>query len=197
MQVSLATSFSHTRALLLGLCAMLLAASCASAPVPAHTAQAMDLSRFMGRWYVVARVPNVIERGHMSSYDDYSLRDDGKIAVTYRYRTGPQEPFKDLAAVASVIPGSGNREWRMRFFRVVPTTQRVLEVAPDYSWALLDAPGRDLAWIFARAPSLTEAQYVELRERLRQHGVNVDKVWRVVHHRDEIGQRGFDQPKKL
>lgn len=187
-----------SRRIALGCAALLLLSACGSAPIASDTppSASIDLPRFMGTWYVTARIPNVIERGHMSGRVDYNLRDDGKIAIRYSYRKGPDEPVEDLNITASVTPDTGNRQWRMRFFRVVPTTQRVLEVAPDYSWALLDAPGRDLAWIYTRAPSLSDAQYLDLRNRLRGHGVNVDKVWRVVHRRDEVGQRGFDQPDK-
>lgn len=190
---------SITYALALSLLAVLSLTACRSTPAASQAppTQPLELPRFMGTWYVVARIPNVIERGHMSARSDYSLRDDGKIAVRYSYRTGPAQPVEELNVVGSVVPGTGNRQWRMRFFRVVPTTQRVLEVAPDDSWALLDVPGRDLAWIYARAPTLTDGQYLDLRNRLSAHGVNVDKVWRVVQRKDDVGRRGFDQPNRL
>ncbi len=155
----------------------------------------IDLQAFMGTWYVVARIPNALERGHMASRDVYTLQPDGKIAVHYVYRTGPREPEKVLDIVATVLPDTGNRVWRMRFFKIVPTRQRILEVAPDGSWALLDSPGRDLAWIFSRKPSMSDAQYLELRGRLREHGVDIDKVWRVPHTAEEVGKRGYDVPK--
>ena len=73
--------------------------------------------------------------------------------------------------------------------------QRILEIAPDGSWALLDSPGRELAWIFSRKPQMDDATYMQLRERLDAHGVNVDKVWRVPHTPGEVGKRGYDIPK--
>lgn len=155
----------------------------------------VDLPRFMGTWYVVARIPNALERGHMASRDVYTLQGDDKIGVHYVWRTGPDQPEKELDIVATVLPGTGNREWRMRFFKVVPTRQRILEIAPDGSWALLDSPGRELAWIFSRKPQMDDATYMQLRERLDAHGVNVDKVWRVPHTPGEVGKRGYDIPK--
>ena len=155
----------------------------------------VDLPAFMGTWYVVARIPNTLERGHMASRDLYTLRPDGGIDVHYVWRTGPQEPEKMLDIVASVEPGTGNREWRMRFFKIFPTRQRILEIAPDGSWALLDSPGRELAWIFSRKPGMDETQNQQLRERLRARGINTDKVWRVPHTAAEVGKRGYDVPK--
>lgn len=178
------------------LMAGMLLAACASAPPPrAQGAATIDLPRFMGTWYVVARIPNVIERGHVGGRDDYTLRPNGDIAVRYAYRTGFGEPWKSLDFSASVRAGTGNREWRVRFFRVVPTTQRILEVAPDYSWALIDVPGRDLAWIFSRTPVIDDALYLDLRKRMRGHGIDIDKVWRVAQTQAQVGQPGVDAPK--
>jgi apolipoprotein D and lipocalin family protein len=181
-----------TLAALLGL----LLCACGSSPERSASPQPpIDLRAFMGTWYVTARIPNALERGHMASRDVYTLQPDGKIAVHYVYRTGPREPEKVLDIVATVLPDTGNRVWRMRFFKIVPTRQRILEVAPDGSWALLDSPGRDLAWIFTRKPRMDDAQYLELRARLREHGIDTDKVWRVPHTAEEVGKRGYDVPR--
>lgn len=183
--------------LLLPLVALvLLLGACGGTPErPTRPMPYVDLPRFMGTWYVVARVPNTLERGHMASRDVYTLRPDGKIDVHYVWRTGPQEQEKVLDIVATVLPGTANREWRMRFFKVVPTRQRILEIAPDGTWALLDSPGRDLAWIFSRKPRMSDAQYQDLRQRLKGHDVNIDKVWRVPHFPEDVGKRGYDVPK--
>ena len=167
-----------------------------NADASVHAGQALAIEPLMGTWYEVARIPNLVERGHMGSRHHYALQPDGGIAAQYRYRTGPTEPCKDINARAAVVDGSGNRQWRMRFYRMLPLTQRILEIAPDGSWMLLDAPGRDLAWIFARHPELSDAEYLQLRQRLQVHGVNTDKVWRVAHRAEDVGARGFDQPKR-
>ena len=44
----------------------------------------LDIERFMGRWYVIALIPNWIEEGATNSYDDYVLNDDGTIDITYK-----------------------------------------------------------------------------------------------------------------
>lgn len=109
----------------------------------------------MGTWYVIGRVPNFIERGHVASVNEYELRDTHKVGITYRYRDGFGEPLQEVRARASVDPDSGNHGWRTWFYRVVPTHSRVLEVAPDYSWALIGYPGREMAWIFSRTRTWT------------------------------------------
>jgi apolipoprotein D and lipocalin family protein len=169
--------------------------SACHAPVARSDQPPIDLPRFMGTWYVVAHVPYFTDRGHVAARDEYTLRPDGQIAVRYLYRTGFQQPFKILEAVAAVEPGSGGRDWRVRFFHVVPARQRILEIAPDGAWALLDSPGRDLAWVFARKPVMDDATYQDLLRRLRGYGVDSDKLWRVPQTPEQVGGLGFDRPK--
>ncbi|MCI1068069.1 lipocalin family protein [Stenotrophomonas maltophilia] len=155
----------------------------------------IDLKRFMGTWYVIGRVPNFIERGHVASVNEYELRDAHKVGITYRYRDGFGEPLQEVRARASVDPDSGNHGWRTWFYRVVPTHSRVLEVAPDYSWALIGYPGREMAWIFSRTPDMDKALYKELAERLRdEYGVNTDKLKRVPQHPEQVGKLGYEVP---
>lgn len=170
------------------------------APVRAQTPvedAPLDLQRFMGRWYVIGRVPNFIERGHVASVNEYTLRDEDKVAIRYLYREGFGEPREAIEARATVDAESGNRRWRTWFYRVVPTRTRILEVAPDYSWALVGYPGREMAWIFAREPDMDAALYRQLATRLREeYGVNIDKLKRVPQHPEQVNRLGFEVPNK-
>lgn len=181
------------RALLQWLSLALVLASCASAPAQPARAP-LALQPLMGTWYVIAHVPYFTERGHVSARDEYALRSDGRIAVHYVYRTGFRAPVKALDATAAVIPGTGNRDWRLRFFRVVPATQQILEVAPDGRWMLLATPDRDLAWIFARSERMDGKTYQMLLGKLHGYGVNSDKVWRIAQSPEQVGQLGFERP---
>ena len=157
----------------------------------------IDLERFMGRWYVIGRVPNFIERGHVASVNTYTLQDDNKVAIRYQFREGFGEPEDEIDIRASVDEESGNRRWRTWFYKVVPTRSRVLEVAPDYSWALIGYPGREMAWIFARQPDMDNTLYRQLATRLRdKYDVNTDKLKRVPQHPEQVDKLGFEVPKK-
>ena len=119
---------------------MLAACATGSGPVAASSTP-VDLPRFMGEWHVIAHVPYFGERGHVASSDTYTLRPDGGIDVRYTYRTGFDQPVKTFDSRATVKDGTGNRDWTTWFFRIIPTKFRILEVAPDYSWALIGYPG--------------------------------------------------------
>jgi apolipoprotein D and lipocalin family protein len=157
---------------------------------------AIDLPRFMGAWHVIGHVPYFGERGHVASRDEYTLRPDGRIGVHYVYQEGFGEPVKTMDSKATVKADSGNRRWTTWFFGVIPTKYRILETAPDYSWALIDYPGRDLAWIFARSANMEDSQYTELIRRMRDHGVDTGKLVRVPQRLEQVGKPGFAAPKK-
>lgn len=184
-----------TRALLIG--ALLLSpAACMSQPMSPDQSHAIDLPRFMGPWHVIAHVPYFGERGHVASRDEYTLRPDGRIGVHYVYQEGFGQPVKTLDSKATVKADSGNRRWTTWFFGVIPTKFRILETAPDYSWALIDYPGRDLAWVFARSADMDDSQYTELVRRMRAHGVDTTKLVRVPQRLEQVDTPGFAAPKK-
>jgi apolipoprotein D and lipocalin family protein len=161
------------------------------------TERPIDLSKIMGTWYVIARMPNPVERGHVASRDEYTLVEDGKVAVRYRYREGFEEPEKEVNARASVDADSGNRDWRVWFYKVIPAKQRILEIAPDGSWMLISYPGRDLAWIFARKPDMSRDQYRTLVNKMRDdYAIYTDKLKRVPQLPEQVGRLGFEVPDK-
>nr|WP_152980562.1 lipocalin family protein [Stenotrophomonas ginsengisoli] len=152
----------------------------------------LDLDRYMGQWYVIGRIANPVERGHVASRHDYSLDEDGKVRITYHFRESFEAPPQALNLRASVDDESGNRRWRTWFYKVVPTRTEVLEVAPDYSWALIGYPGRDMAWILAREPEMSQVRYFQLSSRLAEHGVNTDRMRRVLQEPEQRGRLGFE-----
>lgn len=187
----------NLRAIVIAALVTVALAACASAGPPPDTIvrNRVDLARYMGRWHVIAHVPYQAERGHVAGSHDYRLQPNGDIALRYDYRTGFAQPQQSRAARVAVERGSGNRDWIVWWYRVLPGRYRILEVAPDYSWALVDHPGRDLAWVLAREPVIDEALYRDLLRRLRGYGVDTDKLWRVPQRPEQVGKLGFAQPE--
>jgi len=98
-------------------------------------------------------------------------------------------------ARASVKEASGNREWTLWFVGVVPAKWRIVEVAPDYSWALADYPGRDMGWVLARDPIMDDTLYQDLVKRARDHGINARQLVRIPQVPEQVGKPGFGEPK--
>ena len=174
-------------ALVLLTAVLLRAAPARAGEPPLRTSLQLDLERYMGRWWVIAHVPYFAERGKVAAADVYTLRPDGRITNTYVYRKAFGEPEKAMHGVARVVPGTGNAQWRISFFGgLVRADYLVLEVAPDYSWALIGHPKRKLAWVFSREPRMDDATLAGLTARFAGYGYDTRTIVRVPQFQEQL-----------
>lgn len=172
----------HLRLTALALLAALLLGACTHAPEPRPMptdATPLDLPAFMGTWYVVAHVPYFFENGKVATRDVYALRKDGRVENLFVFKRRFDGPDRTWRGLSSVVPGSGNREWKVRFVWPFSTRLQVLEVSEDGRTALLAAPDRKLAWIFSRDPVLEDRELQLLARRLGELGVAAGALRRV------------------
>ncbi len=164
------------------------------AAVPLSTVP-VDLPRYMGRWYVIANIPYVAERGFVASRADWALRADGRIDDRFTARKGGfSGPEKSYRFVDTVQPGSGGGNWRVRLIWPIHVTQLTLYVDPDYRYTLLGYPDKSLGWIFSRSPTMDDATYRGLLARLDAMGYDTARFRRVPQTPDQLGQPGFITP---
>lgn len=167
-------------AVILVVSVVLRAAPARAGEPPLRSTLQLDLARYMGRWWVIGHVPYFAERGKVATADVYAMREDGRIDNTYVYRKAFDQPEKSMRGVATVVPGTGNAQWRIAFFGgLVKADYLVLEVAPDYSWALIGEPKRKLAWIFAREQRVDDVRFKELAARFAAYGYDTRTLVRV------------------
>jgi apolipoprotein D and lipocalin family protein len=160
---------------------------------PLATRAAVDLPRFMGSWHVIAHIPYWPERGKVAARDIYTLRDDGRVDNVYAFRNDFDSAERRWNGVSEVVPGSNNAHWKVQFIWPFKVDLLVLEVGPDYEWALLGHPRRRYAWVFGREADMPETQYRELVARFARHGYRPDDLVRVPQLPSQVGQPGFAQ----
>ncbi len=180
----------------LGACALaLLLAACGAsrgAAVAGHDAPpppALDV--LMGDWYVAARVPWFGERGRVAHRIRFIADGPDRVDVQSRWRQGFAEA-EETDDTTARRRGQVGRVWTVRLYGVVPSKLRILEVGDDGAWVLLDAPGRDFAWILTRAQVVEDSAYRDLEQRIEGHGVNTDKLRRVPQVPEQEGKLGFE-----
>ena len=118
---------------------------------PLRTVPHVDLDRYLGRWYVIANIPYFLENGKVASYDTYAKRPDGRMDNIFTFRKGSFEaPEQSWHGTARVTNLTTNAEWKVSFIWPVSSTYLVLELDPDYRWAVVGTPGRGLLWIRRR-----------------------------------------------
>nr|MBP8097938.1 lipocalin family protein [Arenimonas sp.] len=151
--------------------AVAITASAKAKTPPLHSQADIDLERYMGRWWVIGNIPYFAENGKVATADVYALRPDGRIENVFVYRKAFDKPEKRMNAIATVVPGSNNAQWKIGFFGgLIKADLLILEVAPDYSWALIGQPSRKLAWVFSRDQRMDDAQYEKLVAKFAGYG---------------------------
>ncbi|MFY8206258.1 MAG: lipocalin family protein [Arenimonas sp.] len=156
-------------------------------PAPLTSTAEVDLERYMGRWWVISHIPYFAENGKVATADIYALKPDGSIDNVFAYRKSFDRPEQKMQATAHVYPGTRNNHWQVRFWGGLIRAQLlILEVSPDYRWALIGNPDRSLAWVFARDPVMDDATLAGLQEKLRAYGYDPATLKRVPQTPDQL-----------
>lgn len=123
----------------------------ASVPQPAKP---VELQRYLGKWYELARYDNRFERGCEGVTAEYSPRPDGMIRVLNTCRQGaPDGEARSAEGRAKVVGGSGGAKLKVAFFGPFFADYWVLDRADDYSWAIVGEPSGRYLWLLSRDPS--------------------------------------------
>jgi apolipoprotein D and lipocalin family protein len=133
------------------------AAGCASssyAPLP--TVAAVDLPRYMGAWYELASLPNKFQAMCVADTQARYTLSSGEVSVKNRCRTDKGE-VTSVDGFVKIVEGSANAKLKVSFFRPFYGDYWVLALDPDYQWALVGVPSRELAWVLARKPAVDAA----------------------------------------
>ena len=147
---------------------------------PLKTVPYVDLARYVGDWYVFANIPYSLERGKVGSLDRYALRPDGRMDNIFLFRKGSLDaPLQQWNGVAWVHDKKTNAEWRVQFIWPLRVPYLIIDLDKDYQWSVIGYPSRKLAWVLSRKPSLDEATYQGILERLRTQGYDTNLLAKV------------------
>lgn len=129
-------------------------------------AKAVELPRYLGRWYEIARYDQSFQKGCEGVSADYALRDDGKISVRNACRKANGK-VSVANGKAKIVDAVNNNKLKVSFFGPFYGDYWVLDRADDYSWAIVGEPSGRYLWLLAReatpAPDKVEALIARAR----------------------------------
>ena len=152
----------------------------ASAGVPPTVPQ-VDLTRYAGRWFEIARYPNSFEKNCAGVTAEYVQRPDGRIDVINTCHKGSVDgPAEVAKGVARVMEQSGNARLKVKFAPSwVPFAWGdywILHLETDYSAVLVGDPSGKYLWILAREKSLDTGTLARIKARAKELGFETDPL---------------------
>ncbi len=141
----------------------------------------LDVQKYLGTWYEIARFDHSFERGLVGVTANYSLRDDGKIKVINSgYKDSLDGKFSQAIGKAK-IPDPINEQAKLKvsFFLFFYGDYYVMELDKDYQWALIGSSTDKYLWILSRNAQMESELYNELLEKLQKRGYDVSKLIKV------------------
>ncbi len=141
---------------------------------------ALDISRYAGQWYEIARLPMSFQKDCAANVTAaYTLREDELIGVRNACRKADGSELV-ATGVARPVQGHPGRlqvrfapDW-LSWLPFVWADYWVLDLDPGYTWALVGEPGRDYLWILSRDPAMDQDLFDTLKGRAEGMGYQLD-----------------------
>ena len=140
-----------------------------------HVVEGLDVERYMGLWYAIASIPTSFERKCVQGTTaEYRLLENGKIEVTNTCYDADGLP--DIAVGRAWIPNpDAPTKLKVSFVRLLgfwlfPGDYWIIDLAPDYIYAVVGHPSYRYGWILSRTPTLDLETFSEIIARLEAQG---------------------------
>ena len=149
----------------------------------------IELEKFAGNWFVVAGKTTYLEREAVNAVESYRLLPDGSVGIEYTFRRGSAvgEPVA-MSGIGKPQLGTGNAYWTVQFAGPLKFSYFVVDLAEDYSYAVVASSGGGHLWILSRVSALKPAQYQRIMLRLAELSYDTDSIRQLPQQWDESGQ---------
>lgn len=139
-----------------------------------ETVAKVDVQRYMGRWYEIASFPQSFQKGCSCTVAEYKLLENGKVSVTNSCNVDGK--MKVANGKAWVTDKSTNAKLKVSFFWPFSGKYWIIDLADDYSYAVVGHPNRKYLWILSRTPLMDKQQYEGILERIRAKGFDTTQL---------------------
>ena len=138
------------------------------------TVTSLDVERYMGRWYEIARYDHSFERNMEYCQAQYTLLPDGKILVENSGVDSRDGKYRIVDGKAKF--GDHPGQLRVSFFLFFYSDYNILALDNNYEWALIGSKSPKYLWILSRTPSLPEETIEHILDIARERGYDTDKL---------------------
>ncbi len=160
-------------------------ASCASGPPkglgPVDLVDKVDLERYLGRWYEIARYQHSFEDDIVGATAEYSFREDGRVKVINSgYKNTLDGRYSAVEAEAWMPDASVPGALKVKFFKLFVSDYMIIGLDDEnYSWAVVGNNSRDFLWFLARDHEIDEDLFQKMVDIARAQGFETETIYKV------------------
>lgn len=139
-----------------------------------------DLNRYLGKWYEIARFPHSFEKDLVGVTATYTMRTDGKVRVENAGYKGTLDGEHDIAIGKAKLAGNPDEgHLKVSFFLFFYADYFIMDMDPDYKWALIGSKGDNYLWILSREPFMDDQTYNKILDKARGLGYDLTELYKV------------------
>lgn len=157
-------------------------ASAADAPLPNRAVDTLDLQRYSGQWHEIAHLPMFFQRKCIDTIiATYTPQPDGSIEVRNACRTKDGTMDESIGTARTVAGQPGQLEVRfapqwLSWLPMVWADYWIIDLDPDYQWAVVGGPSQKYLWILSRTPTMDRSLFERIKADAQRRGYAVEKL---------------------
>jgi apolipoprotein D and lipocalin family protein len=155
----------------------------ASQPSELKTVGMIDLERYAGNWYEIAKYPNRFQKQCVGNTTaTYTLKTGGKFEVLNKCRIQGQS-VDAAVGEGKIGDKKNNSKLKVRFapgflswLPFVWANYWVIDLGPNYEYAVIGEPKREYLWILSRTSTMDEATYAAIVAKVESMGFDSKRI---------------------
>ena len=137
----------------------------------------VDLKKYAGKWYEIASIPQRFQKGCNCTTAEYTLTDKDYVIVENRCnKDSINGKLSYIKGKAFVDENSENAKLKVQFFWPFKGKYWIIDLANDYSYAVVGHPNRKYLWILSRTAIMNDNTYKEIISRIKEKGFDISKI---------------------
>ena len=142
-----------------------------------ETVSGVDLQKYSGKWFEIASFPQRFQKGCNCTTAEYTLTSKNYLIVENRCKKDSLNG-KSLYIKGKVFSekNTGNAKLKVQFFWPFKGKYWIIDLAADYSYAVVGHPNRNYLWILSRTASMDNVVYQKIVSRIEANGYDVSKI---------------------
>jgi apolipoprotein D and lipocalin family protein len=139
-----------------------------------QTVPNVDLQKYAGKWFEIAAFPQYFQKGCHCTTAEYTLSDKGYVIVENQCnKDSLNGKLSYIKGKAFVEAGSANGKLKVQFFWPFKAKYWIIDLADDYSYAVVSHPNKKYLWILSRTSKMDDSVYQQIIARLKDKGFDL------------------------